>query len=205
MAVVTDNFNRGNWGIALGANWTVDNSGQFETAWEGSAMSIASTASQWYTARYTATAPAGANYYVEAPAQSFGDPVKIGVGVRLTSSGNGYVFVCYGGFPVELWRLDAWTGTQIGSGGTSLAVNTYGTLKLEASGTSLIASLNGTQIYNVTDATYSAAGHWGIAAYDGDSGYGSRLDSFTGTDVGGGSASSLFLPGFRTPFSIIAR
>ncbi|TXH10696.1 MAG: hypothetical protein E6R03_15155 [Hyphomicrobiaceae bacterium] len=205
MATVTDDFNRGNWGIALGANWTVDNSGAFQTAWEGSAMSIASTGSQWYTARYTATAPAGANYYVEAPSQTFGDPAKIGIGVRLTSSGNGYVFVCYGGFPVELWRLDAWSGTQIGSGGTSLDVNTYGTLKLDVNGSTLTASLNGTQIYSVTDSTYSAAGHWGIAAFDGDSGYGSRLDSFTGVDTGAPAATSLYLPRFRTPLAILAR
>lgn len=202
MATATENFNYGNFGLPPDGDW-VEDTGVWETAWEGTCMSIASTAAQYYWTRFTSTGPATANYEVTAVAQSYGDTAFIGPGARLTSGGNGYAIIVRGGYGAQLVRLDAGVGTVLGTVADTQAVNTYYTIKLSVNGSTIKAYVDGVEKLSVTDSTYSAAGHWGLVAYGGDSGYGSRVDQFDAADLAG--AGSLLLLPRRMPLAILAR
>lgn len=179
----SDDFNRGNYGQPLGPNWSVV-SGDWSTAWEGTAMSITTEAQAYYVARYSATAPIAADYEVVTPAQSFGDTARIGPAARLTSGGAGYAALVRGGYPVQLVRLDgAGAGTLLDEGSTTIPVNTYAEITLRAVGSLLTVEVDGVEEASATDSTHSAAGLWGIAAFGGNSGYGSRLDAWSGADI----------------------
>lgn len=202
MTTVSDDFNRGNYGIAPGSNWTIDR-GQFETDWSGTAMSIATATAQYNAMRYTGAALASANYEVTAVAQSYGDTAYIGPGARLSAGGNGYGVIVKGGYAAQLVRLASWAGTVLGTVDTTQAVNTFYTIKLQVNGSTIKAFVDGVEKLSVTDATY-ASGDPGIVAYGGDAGYGSSVDSFTASDLAA-AAGALLIPSPRMSLALLAR
>lgn len=202
MASYADAFNLGNWGLPPDSNWTIDR-GQFETAWEGTAMSIATATAQYNAMRYTGGAMASANYEVTAVAQSYGDFAYIGPGARLASGGNGYAVVVKGGYGADLVRLASWAGTVLGTVADTQDVNVYYTIKLQVNGSTIKVFVDGVEKLSVTDATYST-GQPGIVAYGGDAGYGSRVDSWAAADLAA-AAGALLIPGPRLPMALLAR
>lgn len=162
MASASDNFDRADG--AIGANWAED-TGNWDIA--SNVCVQRTTASAFYKARYTATAPATNDYYSEAVVVSpTGSSQGTGVAVRMSAAANTcYGYYYYGGDNAYLSEITAGVETILDTGGAVTAATSY-TARLEANGTALTGTRNGGADVSATDATL-ATGGWGLAAFSG--------------------------------------
>lgn len=182
MATFTDDFNRANGSV--GANYDHINSGvvistnRFNGGAIGRSYSIVKTSTASFAANQSAQ--------ITIPTVSSFD--FAGVCVRFNAgTTSGYMLLTDGrsNTACRIYRVDTGTPTMIG--GANVPVVNGDILKLDITGTTLTASVNGATIDTVVDATY-ASGQPGVM-YDFQNGNNTFGDSFGATDgAGGGSA-----------------
>ncbi len=179
-AVITDDFNR----ASLGANWAAAEG----TVWAINASTVVrpvSTYSQTGIIRTEAAFPNDQYAQVETRWTTTSDDGAGGLRVR--SNGTTTAYVTYfdaGTGLLMLYKRVAGVNTYLGDSGTSpLAVDTTGTLKLEAIGTAIKAYVNGVEKISATDAAI-ASGKPGLHALTGDQLV--NFDNFESTDASGG-------------------
>lgn len=182
MASASDNFNRAAGNI--GANWTTT-SGSWTVA--SSAANQVTAGGSYRSAVYTATSPATANFYSAASMRSDGTARGAGVCVRASSTAvTDYRYMGYGGDAFYLEYLSAGTPTTLDTGAACTASTTY-FLRLEANGTTIAGSVNGTADVTATHATLTGGG-WGLATYGQLNSTNRQMDTWDGADLSAGGA-----------------
>lgn len=116
---------------------------------------------------YQNTAPApSANYYVEAVLywRSADTSANIGITGRASAGANTYYFVRWQGSvnSWQLYKIVASTATQLGSNSPDTFTSGTKTVRLTLQGSTISASVNGTQIISVTDTTIAGSGFAGV-------------------------------------------
>jgi hypothetical protein len=162
---VVDEWNRGD-NLSLGTDWTEDENSTEALRITSSTLRHIGTANGF--AYWDVNTPL-ANQYVEFTlvtpiAQGGGIAARIQTGtVRSSFSAYGIMIGTFGGADL-LIRLVKWVGHNLGFGDDWVTLATGPTavagdkLRLEIRGTALKVLRNGADLFNVVDATYSAAG-----------------------------------------------
>jgi hypothetical protein len=169
----TDNFNRSNQ-LGLGSNWTptINNFQVVNNAAQGN--NFAYNADTW-----SADAFSGNHYAQCVCGAGSGALSDGGPGVRMQTGPKSYHFDTKGGAGNSKIQMDiAGSFTDLVTG---LTVATGDTAYIEASGSTLTAKVNGTQVGQTTESsiTGGAAGLW---SYDTTGNY----DDFQADNLGGG-------------------
>lgn len=175
---------------------------------DGSGKLYAASTNPFY---YNDTTPANADYSVSVDLTL--NTVNGGcypvVWARMDAAGNnGYLFYMYydtGGVHIlKLVKLVSGAQTELGSDAAAWATagspSTF-TLTLSCTGTSIVAKINGTTVFSITDSSLASVGYAGISTYvssgaDQTASTGVSFDNvqLNGTAGGGGGSAKLFLP-----------
>jgi pectate lyase len=172
--LLSDDFNDGNatgWSTS-GGSWSVS-SGAYSQSSTGASAKALSGSTSWSTA--TVSAKVRPNTFSSSASRG------IGVAARVQSTSNFYALVLTS------------TAVQIRKGGTttlasapfSAATGTWYTLSLSATGSSLVGSVNGTQVVSVSDGSYATGRAGLLANYTAGS-----FDDVLATDAAGPSPST---------------
>lgn len=187
MTDYSDNFNRANG--APGANWTAINSGTWTIA--SNALTQTNVAGAYRGLRWNGGAFASNDLYVRVTARG---PSNMGFGVlvRCPTSGtaladiDGYGLVFFVGdqrYRIEF--VDGSDAANTGLGGTVTAATDY-TIEIRAEGTTITALVNGSQVAQWTDSTYTSGGVM-LLAYGGTV----TFDNFEAGDIASGTSISV--------------
>lgn len=160
---------------ALDSNWTRMSTGTLgaQTVVRNTDKARSNTYTGYATALYTGGTQLNANQYAQVVLGTEFD--YTGVAVRMTTGGNGYVLRCINTTTCAISSVTAGEPTALGATLTTTDISGK-TLKLEASGTTLTAYVDGSSIGSRTDSTYSAAGYPGVTTRD--SGANAAIDNF---------------------------
>ena len=159
MTTYSDTFNRANG--APGANWTAINGGTWVIA--SNALTQTQTAGTYRGSRWAGGAFASNNFYARVTArapsgQGFGVIVRCPTTGTAEADIDGYAIV---GFVDDQWyRVEFANGSDagyVGLGGTCNASTDY-TIEARANGSTITVYLNGTQLAQWTDTTYTTGG-----------------------------------------------
>jgi pectate lyase len=148
----SDDFDDGNasgWSTS-GGTWSVSSGGYSQSSTGASAKALAGSTS-WTTA--TASARVRANTFSGSGSRG------IGVAARVQSTSSFYALVLT---PTSV-QIRKGATTTLASASFSAATGTWYTLTLSATGSSLVGSVNGTQVLSTSDSSY-ATGRAGLVA-----------------------------------------
>lgn len=198
MASFTEPFTRADG--AIGANWS-QNTGTWTVA-SNTGRQTAS-GSQYYLARYTATAPASANYEIEANVRisSVSGARGVGVAARVTTGSVAYILAIFE--TVYLIRVITATSEAVLDSGGTVAANTTYNLRLVVNGTTLTGYLDDVEVVSATDSNITDAGHWGLVSYGQVSGTNDYYDDVAGADLAGSSPIGPLIGGKLATHSIL--
>ncbi|GLI00813.1 pectate lyase family protein [Phytohabitans aurantiacus] len=148
----SDDFNDGNasgWSTS-GGSWSVSSGAYSQSGSSASAKALAG-ATSWSTATVQARVTAGA----------FGGATSRGIGIaaRVQSTSNFYALV----LTPNAVQIRKGATTTLASASFSTVTGTAYTLRLSATGGSLVGSVNGTQVVSTSDSSY-ATGRAGLIA-----------------------------------------
>ncbi len=156
----TDNFEDGN-----SSGWT-SSGGSWSVATDGSRVYRQGGTSS--DARSRAGSTSWTNYSVQTrvKATAFnGSNRFVAVIGRAQSNTSYYYLALRSNNTVELKKLVGGSSTTLGSRAQTVTLNSWYTLKLEMSGTTLRGYVNGTQVATATDSQFSA-GNMGVATFN---------------------------------------
>lgn len=137
----------------------------------------------WYTNGVSASS---ADYSVEADMFVVSVAGEMGIGLRFdTTAQTGYFCNYFTGAGWKLYKAIAGSHTQLGSTvSQTLTVGQTYHLKVTATGTTIAALVDGSQIISVTDSAISATGKPGLRGFDFmNSSTGIHLDNIVATDA----------------------
>lgn len=157
--VFSDDFSDGNsngWSKA-GGSWSV--------VTDGSAALRQSNATTGEARAYAGSSTV-TDLVVQAriKAISIGSDGFVALAARQQSSTNAYRLALYGNGQAQLQAVKGSTITVLGSGASTVAVGTWATVRVEATGTQLRGYVNGTLVASGTSTMY-ANGKVGVATY----------------------------------------
>jgi len=188
---ITDDFNR----ASLGAGWELVSGA---TAWETVGSVTARPTDNFATTATRRTESSFPNdQYAQGKCEftTTGDYSRGAVAIRLDGSGNGYYLVMDTN-NVALQKIVGGVDTYIADSVVSASANTLYTLKLQATGTTLLGYFEGAEKINTTDSAHSG-GKPGMLQLTGDAAQFSDHDDFECTDAtaSGGASKNLLLLG----------
>ncbi|GAA1363730.1 pectate lyase family protein [Catellatospora chokoriensis] len=172
--LLSDDFNDGNangW-TTSGGSWSVSSGAYAQSSTGASAKALAGSTS-WSTA--TVSAKVRANTFSNSTSRG------VGVAARVQSTSNFYALVLT---PTAV-QLRKGSTTVLATAPFSAATGTWYTLALSASGSSLVGSVNGSQLVSVSDGSYPTGRAGLLANYTAAS-----FDDVVATDAAGPSPST---------------
>lgn len=183
MANYSDNFDR----ASLGANWTAINGGTWATV-SSTYLQQSAAIGTYRGLRYTSVLDSD-NVDVSVRCYSTASSTGVGILVRAPNSGtatadlDGYALVFFPNDAFYIVRLDGGDDGGIGYGNTwgTPSTNTYYTLRIVTSGSTITGYIDGTQRFQITDTTYSGSGNRSVVLLS----YANtpRYDDFAAFDV----------------------